>query len=323
MFEHARFAEPRARARLLHRRHGPRAGRRLAGEPAAGPRGHDAGRRLPAVPDRRPGRRRPGPQPARRRPALERRRRRRGLLGPGALGARARRPPGARRGRSRRRLVARSSRRAAAGRRMAARDGLRRARRGRGARPASPDHAGARRLLADAVDADRSRPEPTRWPWPEPRLALRQRGARRGPDRRRAAAAATTASRPTGCACCDWLLDARDRATVTCRSPRSAAGRAGDPRPGSTSSRSRSPRWPTPAPGRSSVTGDRGWLTGVDRCVGLVPRRQRRRRPPGRPRHRRRLRRPAPRRPQREPGSRVDAGPDLDAAARSTASVRP
>ena len=53
---------------------------------------------------------------------------------------------------------------------VAAGDGLRRARRGRGARPSTPRHDRARSLLADAVTTIGPIGADAAWPWPEARL---------------------------------------------------------------------------------------------------------------------------------------------------------
>ena len=101
---------------------------------------------------------------------------------------------------------------------VAAGDGVRRARRGRGARRPSRATVGARELLADAVDDDRPPATDPTWPWPEPRLTYANavlpealiaaghlpRSARRA--RRRARRLLR------------WLLD-RETSTATCRRP--------------------------------------------------------------------------------------------------------
>ena len=225
--------------------------------------------RLP-VPRRRPGRRRHGAQPARRRRPLARPTRRRGLLGPGDVGLRHGDAPGT--GgldAPGRRVGVRTRPRAALA--VAAGDGLRRARRRRGA------HRRSRGTSARAA-AGRCRREPsadlarsTGWPWPEARLTLRQRRARRGADRRRRPARPPRGARRRTGRCCVGCSPGRPSA-VTCRPPVSAAPARAITCRCSTSSRSRPPRWPTPAPAptRSPATrrGATALILSVDWFLG-------------------------------------------------------
>ena len=227
LFEHAERATPARGTRLLRRRRRPGAGRRLPRADA--PAELDD---LPrAVPDLRaggPGARRPVPQPA----SVDRRwtdtAGRRGLLGPRPVGSGHRRRravaaparPGARR---------RSTRGAGCARRSRGRWRSPRSARPR-CSPSRPAHAGARALLADAVARSAGRAADEPWPWPEPRLTLRQRGAGRGPPRRRAPRSTTPRSSRTACACSAGCSTGRP-ATGTCPSSRSAGVGPGDAGP--------------------------------------------------------------------------------------------
>ena len=235
-----------ARARLLHRRHGPSAGRRRAGSPTPdGSALELAGTAFRFLADA-----------AGRRPVAS------GTGGPravdGTAAAGSRTAGGAACGRSARPRAARpeewmrQQRRsyfdhgARAAVAAPAVDGVRRARRRRGARRRSLYHDSARSLLADAVDDDRSlgRRRPS-WPWPEPRLDLRQRGDPRGADRRGSAARPTgrarRRARPARAGC------SRARpSTTTCHPRRSAVPGRTITVPRSTSNPSRSRRSPTP-----------------------------------------------------------------------------
>ena len=129
---------------------------------------------------------------------------------------------------------------------LATGDGVRRARRGRGAR--RPTRATSARAGCSPTPSTRSAgPAPTR----------RGRGPRRRLTYANAAlaealiAAGALLDRPDvladGLAALRWLLDPRDASTATCRRPAPAAPARTTGRRCSTSSRSRSRRWPTPA----------------------------------------------------------------------------
>ena len=293
MFEHADHAVPRRRARLLHRRRGPPADRRRAGS---------------RTPDRVGARARPDrvPVPGRRRRARpvargtggrpdgrwHGRRGGRGLLGAQRVGVRHGRSP-----RARRSGCAQSAGRTSTTAPRSVRPTCGRWRSPRSAPPTcSPSiraTTGAAPLLADAVDDDRSSGRRTPgWPWPETAPGVRQRGDPRGADRRGPSPRPSGRARATGSTLLRWLLAARDASTATCRRRRSAAPGRDDHRPRSTSSRSRSRRWPTRAPAPRVVTGDAGWLDGLDLRDRLVRGRQRRGVGDVGLRDRRRLRRP-------------------------------
>ena len=221
LFEHALLRDAAAGARLLHRRRRARARRRRRepeqpGRPRGSPRSTSRFLEQAQLPDGRFHNRRSA-GPGRR---LDRRGRLGRLAGPRALRPR-RRGRAARRSRARRvgrsRCFERGRRRV----RVAARRA--RTPRRRSAPPRSrahPGNAGGARALR-AVAAGSAAARRPGWPWPEPRLAydnarlaeariaagrrVRRAGAaRRGPRAprwlvdRRAAAAATSASRPTG-----------------------------------------------------------------------------------------------------------------------------
>jgi hypothetical protein len=158
---------------------------------------------------------------------------------------------------------------------------------------AEPRHSRARRLLSDAVATIGPIGADPTWPWPEPRLsyanaaiaeALIVSGHLLGRDEVLA----------DGLTLLRWLVDRQLVDGHLSPVPVPGAG-PDDVAPASTSNRSRSPRWPTPALVRSRITGDAEWRRGVDLAIGWFDRRQRSRRADVRPRHRRRLRRPDPR----------------------------
>ena len=162
----------------------------------------------------RPGPGRHLPQPARSLRQAGRTSPHRRLVGPGPVGVSARPPPAAPDRRSERPRLTRFERSAGAAQPGPAFDGVRRAR----AAECSPlTRTTARRgtccdATADVIgrpgfDAD--------WPWPMPRLDVRQRGHRRGADRGRLRAG-DDASSPTACACCDGCSTSR-RSTATSR----------------------------------------------------------------------------------------------------------
>ena len=162
---------------------------------------------------------------------VDRRAGHRGLLGPRAVGARhapSRAPPDAPTARRRWPPASAALQQPLP---LAARDGLRRARRRRGAARCSPSTPAPARLLADAVTTCSSRPTDAGLALARAAAHLRERRPARGAARRRRRLGddATLAARP---APAGLAARAGDRATGTCPSPRSAAGRAGEPRPG-------------------------------------------------------------------------------------------
>ena len=236
------------RARLLHRRHRPRA--RRPGPGARAERAaHDAGRLLPVVGDRRPGRRRPLPQPAGPRPELDRRAVAGRLLGSCALGSRHGGRPAA-------------ARLEAAALALAHFDLSAVRRSDISARWLSPPWAPPRSSpgtptmpAPEACSADAAaliagrRPRTDAWPWPEPRLRYANAAL---PEVLLAAGSllGDSAALDSGSAMLSWLLDvetAGDHLSIT----RSVAGSPENPGPGSTSSRSRSRPWPMPVPART------------------------------------------------------------------------
>ena len=184
----------------------------------------------------------------------------------------------------------------------------------------SPGHTAARRrLLADAAATDRhARPASPHWPWPEPRLTYANAALAEA-----LIAAGRAPGRPVALDGRPALLELAARRRDPRRPPvgdpgrRLGARRA--PRPASTSSRSRSPRWPMRAPARCELTGDPRWAPGsswpsAGSSATTTPGRRCTTRDSGGGcdgLHAGRA--------QRQPGRRVDPGPDLDAAARAPA----
>ena len=304
-----RRASPAAGARLLPRRRGAGAGGRL-------PRAGDgrAGRPPRAVPDVRAGgagARRPVPQPATVRPDAGRTRHRSRTAGAARCGGSA--PPSPR--------VPHLRERALEGSTVAPDCAPRTGARWRSPRSArrrcSPCCRGTSkaRALMTAVAIAVGRPAARQGVAVAGAAAeLRQRRVARGPARRgrRAGFALARRGRPRPAG-----LAARpaDSATGICRSSRPGAAVRGRPARRSTSSRSRWPRWPTPARGRTRIAGRQRWAEGSRARRGMVPRRQRLRHPDARPGVRGRLRRSGALRAQREPGRGVHFGAAVDAAA--------
>ncbi len=114
------------------------------------------------------------------------------------------------------------------------------------------------------------------WPWPERAPDLRQRRPPRSDDRGRVRAwtSAPVAHGPANSwSGCSPARPDDGHLSVT---PVGGSG-PDDVAPASTSSRSRWRRWPMPVPAPQASTGDRRWADGIDRRCQLVPRRQRRR----------------------------------------------
>ena len=179
--------------------------------------------------------------------------------------------------------------------------------------PGGPAPRSARALLADAARHPVDAQVADAWPWPEPRLRYANAVVAGGVPRGRIAARRPAADLELGTGDARLAAGRPRPRGGTCRSCRSAAGHRGVParlRPAADRGRCARRRLrpgPTPSPGI------RGGGRGVCSLRRVVPRRRTTRHPWT-------TRRPVeastgcePLRAQREPGGRVHAGPDLDA----------
>ena len=162
---------------------------------------------------------------------------------------------------------------------LAACDGVRRARRRRGARRRPATHR-ARGACSPTPSTPSGRPgaDPA-WPWPEARLTLRQRRPRRGAHRGRRAARSTRRPRRRARRAA-VAARPRDASTGTCRRPAPGGAGPGD-RPPMFDQQPIEVAAMADACARAyAVTGDERWRDGLDPQRRVVPRRQRRRRAP-------------------------------------------